>query len=175
MCNLNSLLNITFIQLSTRHDCFSLAHFHLIVISLWVFDGFHLPFLSANSISFSQFLTVLLQIFSPVPTLFSFILLDFFYFEDLLLRLFYLDALMPLMVYYFFPFLVDGFLLYLQLIFGIVDWKIQHLLPYSNVVLSSWKSFNFVSNISFRNYFVWGTFPFTYVWRNACWFLKSLF
>lgn len=81
MCNLNSLLNITFIQLSTRHDCFSLAHFHLIVISLWDFDGFHLPFLSANSISFSRFLTVLLQIFSPVPTLFSFTLLDFFLFR----------------------------------------------------------------------------------------------
>ena len=48
--NFRSLLNITFIQLSTRHDCFSQTHFNLIFFSLCIIAGFRFFFRYVNPI-----------------------------------------------------------------------------------------------------------------------------
>ena len=61
MQNLDPSLNITFIQLSTHHNCFSLTWFNLIYFCLCVNSCFYLAFLNVNSISFSWFPTVLSQ------------------------------------------------------------------------------------------------------------------
>ena len=68
MQSLDSFQTITYIQLSTHHDCFSLAQLNLIFFCLSVRTGFHLAFLDGNPILFSQLLTVLLQTLTPVLT-----------------------------------------------------------------------------------------------------------
>ena len=57
MQNLDSSFTITFIQLSTYHNCFCIAHFKLIFFCLCVSAGFYLAFLyvKVNPISFRQF------------------------------------------------------------------------------------------------------------------------
>ena len=65
---LDSLLNITFIQLSTHHYCFFLAHVNLIFFYLFINVGFLLAFLYVTPISFSRFLTVQSQTLILVST-----------------------------------------------------------------------------------------------------------
>ena len=74
----NLSLNITFIQLSTRHDCFSWSSFNHISYSLYV--GFWLAFLCVNPILFNR-LTVL----SPISCFhqFAFLLLYILYFQGI--------------------------------------------------------------------------------------------
>ena len=100
----DSTLNITFIQLFTCYGCFSLAYFNLILFCLYVGAVF---LLYTNPISFSWFLTVLLQVLTSVLTnLFSFIWLYIFYFQGILLWVFYSDALISFLAYqYIFLFL----------------------------------------------------------------------
>ena len=72
------LLNITFIQLPTLHNCFSLNFFDLIFLCLFVTIGFCLTFLDVNPISFNRFLAVMSQTVTPASIHFFFFFFFFF-------------------------------------------------------------------------------------------------
>ena len=86
---LDSSLNITFIQLSTYHFCFYLAHLHFIFFCFCVSTDFSLAFLHINPISLSQFLRDLSQTLTPV--LIHLFCHKVYYFEFSILRLWYLS------------------------------------------------------------------------------------
>ena len=112
-------LNITFIQLSTYHDSFSLAHINLIFFCLCVSASFHFDFLCINPISFNLFLKVLSQTLIPVLThfficTFSIFIAYCFQFSILTLWCFLLSINM-------FSFFNHS--IYLHTIFDTADWE----------------------------------------------------
>ena len=107
---LDRSLNITFIQLSTRHDCFSLARFTLIFFVCVFVLVFVCIFEYLNPISFSQFHTVLSQTLIPVSI--HLFCCTFSIFWDIALSFIFwrFDVFLGLR----FPFLTIPFLLYLH-------------------------------------------------------------
>lgn len=92
----------TFIQSYTRHDCLPLNIIKLISC-LYLNAAFRLDFLYVNPILFNRFLRVLLQTLIPVSLHLLCIYFDIFfsYFQGILLRVFYSDALIIFLVYQF--------------------------------------------------------------------------
>ena len=95
---LDSLLNITFIQLSTRYDYFSLAPFSLISFWLYFSADFPLVFLCINLFPFLQFC----HIYSCLdPFVFHLFYNNIFFFHGILITDVNSNALMFLLVYVF--------------------------------------------------------------------------
>ena len=108
---LDLTLNITFIQLFTRHNCFSLAHFNLIFFCLRVIGNFRLVLLYVNVISFSWFRTVVSQtlIIASIQLFFIWFVVHSIFSMPIALSLFILTLWCFSLSTFFFPFLQPDF------------------------------------------------------------------
>ena len=145
MANADSwfITNITFIQLSTWHESFYLAH--LIFFCLCVSAVFCLAYLHVNLIPFNWFLTILQQTLIPVSTHLSFIfVVDFLFSRHIAFSFFILMFWFLSWPRSMFPFLTIPFLLYLHKILNTTDWKHPTFFVKLCCRVLSWKSFTFL-------------------------------
>ena len=152
-------LNITFIQLSTHHDCFSLAHFNLIFFCLCICSGFSLTIFYINPVSSCRFHRILSQTFAPVLTNLFFIC---FPVHCVIFRVFYPDAFYydifcDILICFSFSFFITP--LYLHRISVIANW--EQLTSFTTFFcgLPSWMRFTIISIVSIDISFVGVMFP----------------
>ena len=146
---LYSWLNITFIQLSTRHRCFSLTHFNLnFSFCLWVLVLF------SSSLCTSRLYNCFLRALMIIKYwwLFQFICFSFVHFLfsmiiSLTFLFWYFNVFRGLPVY--FPFLITLFLLHLNKFQSQITENNQRLLSHKTVVcLLDWVLQSFPCSLS---------------------------